>query len=43
MLSAEVANPNGGFSQPFDHMTDGHSGQRWLVDVGFLTFSRPTA
>jgi N-hydroxyarylamine O-acetyltransferase len=35
-LSAEVANPNGDFSQPFDHMTllvtlD----ERWLVDVGF--------
>jgi N-hydroxyarylamine O-acetyltransferase len=36
MLSAEVANAEGGFSQPFDHMAllitlD----ERWLVDVGF--------
>jgi len=36
VLSAEVANAEGGFSQPFDHMTlmvelEG----RWLVDVGF--------
>jgi N-hydroxyarylamine O-acetyltransferase len=37
MLSAEVAHPGGGFSQPFDHMTlMGHvDGIRWLVDVGF--------
>jgi N-hydroxyarylamine O-acetyltransferase len=36
MLSAEVANPQGGFSQPFDHMTlMVKSPQRWLVDVGF--------
>jgi len=36
MLSAEVAHPDGGYSQPFDHMTllvDLQ--QRWLVDVGF--------
>ena len=36
MLSAEVANPDGTFSEPFDHMTlivtlD----EGWLVDVGF--------
>lgn len=36
MLSAEVANEDGSFSAPFDHMTllvtlD----ERWLVDVGF--------
>lgn len=36
MLSAEVANAEGSFSQPFDHMAllvtlD----ERWLVDVGF--------
>lgn len=35
-LSAEVANAQGGYSQPFDHMTLMVSGpQRWLVDVGF--------
>ena len=35
-LSAEVANAEGGFSQPFDHMTLMVNGpQRWLVDVGF--------
>jgi len=36
MLSAEVAHPEGGYSQPFDHMTllvDLR--ERWLVDVGF--------
>jgi N-hydroxyarylamine O-acetyltransferase len=36
MLSAEVAKKEGGYSQPFDHMTLMVSGsQRWLVDVGF--------
>jgi N-hydroxyarylamine O-acetyltransferase len=36
MLSAEVANANGGFSQPFDHMTLlVNLEQRWLADVGF--------
>ena len=36
MLSAEVANADGDFSQPFDHMALIVSGpQRWLVDVGF--------
>lgn len=36
MLSAEVANKEGGYSHPFDHMTLMVSGeQRWLVDVGF--------
>jgi N-hydroxyarylamine O-acetyltransferase len=36
VLSAEVANAEGGFSQPFDHMTLMVSlDQRWLVDVGF--------
>lgn len=36
MLSAEVANAHGGYSQPFDHMALMVSGpQRWLVDVGF--------
>jgi N-hydroxyarylamine O-acetyltransferase len=36
MLSAEVANAEGGFSQPFDHMTlIVNLNQRWLVDVGF--------
>ena len=36
MLSAEVANANGGYSQPFDHMTLlVRESQRWLVDVGF--------
>ncbi len=36
MLSAEVANAEGGFSQPFDHMTLLVSlDERWLVDVGF--------
>jgi N-hydroxyarylamine O-acetyltransferase len=35
-LSAEVANAEGGFSQPFDHMTLlVKLEQRWLVDVGF--------
>jgi N-hydroxyarylamine O-acetyltransferase len=36
MLSAEVANRDGGFSQPFDHMALlVNLEQRWLVDVGF--------
>jgi N-hydroxyarylamine O-acetyltransferase len=36
MLSAEVAHAEGGFSQPFDHMTLMVSlEQRWLADVGF--------
>ena len=36
MLSAEVANAQGGYSQPFDHMTlVVRESQRWLVDVGF--------
>ena len=36
MLSAEVANARGGYSQPFDHMALIVTGpQRWLVDVGF--------
>lgn len=36
MLSAEVADAEGGFSQPFDHMTLLVSlAERWLVDVGF--------
>ena len=36
MLSAEVANADGGFSQPFDHMALLVSeSRRWLVDVGF--------
>jgi len=36
MLSAEVANAEGHFSQPFDHMTlMVQLDQRWLVDVGF--------
>jgi len=36
MLSAEVANAEGGFGQPFDHMTlMVNLEQRWLVDVGF--------
>jgi N-hydroxyarylamine O-acetyltransferase len=36
MLSAEVAHPEGGFSQPFDHMTlMVRLRERWLVDVGF--------
>ena len=36
MLSAEVANREGGFSQPFDHMAlMVKLEQRWLVDVGF--------
>jgi N-hydroxyarylamine O-acetyltransferase len=35
-LSAEVAHPEGGYSQPFDHMTlMVRLDQRWLVDVGF--------
>lgn len=36
MLSAEVANTEGGFSQPFDHMTLLVTlEERWLADVGF--------
>src|SRR5215813_13409812 len=36
MLSAEVADAHGGYSQPFDHMTlMVKLDQRWLVDVGF--------
>lgn len=36
MLSAEVANKDGSYAQPFDHMTLMVNGaQRWLVDVGF--------
>jgi N-hydroxyarylamine O-acetyltransferase len=36
MLSAEVANESGGFSQPFDHMTlMVRLEESWLVDVGF--------
>jgi N-hydroxyarylamine O-acetyltransferase len=36
MLSAEVADADGGFSRPFDHMAlMVHLEQRWLVDVGF--------
>jgi N-hydroxyarylamine O-acetyltransferase len=36
MLSAEVASKQGGYSQPFDHMTlMVNAAQRWLVDVGF--------
>jgi N-hydroxyarylamine O-acetyltransferase len=36
MLSAEVANAEGGFSQPFDHMALLVSlNEDWLVDVGF--------
>lgn len=36
MLSAEVANPEGGFGPDFDHMTLMISlEKRWLVDVGF--------
>lgn len=36
MLSAEVANPDGSFSQPFDHMALMVQLKRsWLVDVGF--------
>jgi len=36
MLSAQVANDDGGFSRDFDHMTLLVSlGERWLVDVGF--------
>ena len=36
MLSAEVADAEGGFSQPFDHMAlVVKLEQRWLVDVGF--------
>jgi N-hydroxyarylamine O-acetyltransferase len=36
MLSAEVANAHGGYSQPFDHMTlMVRESQPWLVDVGF--------
>src|SRR6185436_15535855 len=36
MLSAEVARADGGFSQPFDHLTlMVELDERWLVDVGF--------
>lgn len=37
MLSAEVANAEGGYGQPFDHMTlmVSAGAQCWLVDVGF--------
>lgn len=36
MLSAQVADDEGGFSRDFDHMTLIVSGeQRWLADVGF--------
>jgi N-hydroxyarylamine O-acetyltransferase len=36
MLSAEAADAEGGFSQPFDHMTlMVKLEQRWIVDVGF--------
>ncbi len=36
MLSAEVANTDGSFSAPFDHMTLMVTlGERWLADVGF--------
>ena len=36
MLSAEVANANGEFSRPFDHMAlMVKLDQRWLADVGF--------
>jgi len=36
MLSAEVANAESGFSEPFDHMAlMVQLEQRWLVDVGF--------
>src|SRR5262245_13661791 len=36
MLSAEVANDSGDFTQPFDHMTLLIKlEQRWLADVGF--------
>ena len=36
MLSAEVANESGGFSQPFDHITlMVKLEESWLVDVGF--------
>jgi N-hydroxyarylamine O-acetyltransferase len=36
MLSAEVANADDSFSEPFDHMTlMVKLDQRWLVDVGF--------
>ena len=36
MLSAEVAKAEGGFSQPFDHMTlMVKLEEQWLVDVGF--------
>ena len=36
MLSAEVANPHGGFGPAFDHMTLMVTlEQRWLADVGF--------
>jgi N-hydroxyarylamine O-acetyltransferase len=43
MLSAEVANADGVFGPPFDHMTLMVSlEQRWLVDVGFGdSFSEP--
>lgn len=36
MLAAEVAKKDGGYTQPFEHMTLMVNGaQRWLVDVGF--------
>lgn len=36
MLSAEVANPEGGFNPPFDHMALLVTlEERWLADVGF--------
>jgi N-hydroxyarylamine O-acetyltransferase len=36
MLSAEVANAEGGYGPPFDHMALAVTlGQRWLADVGF--------
>jgi N-hydroxyarylamine O-acetyltransferase len=36
MLSAEVANSEGGFGRPFDHMALLVTlGERWLADVGF--------
>ncbi len=43
MLSAGVANANGDFSPPFDHMALlVVAGDRWLVDVGFgETFREP--
>ena len=36
MLAAEVAKKDGGYTQPFEHMTlMVNGGRRWLVDVGF--------